>query len=258
MIIAHGLAMLELPIHGENLMYPTLIWNETEAVLFDAGLPNQAAAFRTAVEAAGVPFERLGAIVLTHQDLDHIGSARALQELSDGRIRTMAHAIEIPFIQFDQKPTKMTPEFLLNMAAEQGISFAPELIARINTDLSGAWPEVRHVFSQFATPIDNALTDGQVLPICGGIEVIHTPGHTPGHCCFYLKQFKTLVAGDAMNASEGRLIGPSSQHSADLGRAVESLARLADYDIEKVICYHGGLVHNIVQPIRLNDVMREG
>ena len=245
MIIANGLAMLELPIHGENLMYPTLIWNEADAVLFDAGLPGQALAFQTAIEAAGVPLGRLGSIVLTHQDLDHIGSARTLRELSGGRIRTMAHVDEIPFIQFDQKPTKMTPEFLLTIAAEQGIDLSPELSARLKEDLAGVWPEVRHVFSQFATPIDSALADGDELPICGGIKVIHTPGHTPGHCCFYLKQYKTLVAGDAVNASEGRLIGPSSQHSADLGRAVASLAKLADYDIEKVICYHGGLVTGV-------------
>ncbi len=53
--------------------------------------------------------------------------------------------------------------------------------------------------------IDQTLEDRQELPYFGGIEVIHTPGHTPGHISLYVKRSKMLVAEDAMICSEGIL-----------------------------------------------------
>ncbi len=85
------------------------------------------------------------------------------------------------------------------------------------------------------------VEDGEELPYGGGTVVIHTPGHTPGHLCLYVKQAKVLIAGDALNVEEGRLIGPRPQHTADIDAARRSLKKLAEYDIETVICYHGGM-----------------
>jgi glyoxylase-like metal-dependent hydrolase (beta-lactamase superfamily II) len=50
------------------------------------------------------------------------------------------------------------------------------------------------------------LSDGQRLEVAGlALEVRHTPGHTPGHCCFYLEREETLLSGDQLFAgSVGR------------------------------------------------------
>jgi len=40
------------------------------------------------------------------------------------------------------------------------------------------------------------LEDGEVLPICGGLRVIHLPGHTAGHCGYLLESHRLLFAGD--------------------------------------------------------------
>ena len=65
----------------------------------------------------------------------------------------------------------------------------------------------------FADPpkvsVDMAVADEEVLPYCGGITVIFTPGHTPGHICLYLNQSKILIAGDALVAVHGELRGPN-------------------------------------------------
>ncbi|HEY7469597.1 MAG TPA: MBL fold metallo-hydrolase [Acidimicrobiia bacterium] len=60
------------------------------------------------------------------------------------------------------------------------------------------------------------LGDGQMLEIAGlEIEVRHTPGHTPGHCCFYLEAEETLFSGDQLFAgSIGRTDFPYGSHSA--------------------------------------------
>jgi len=100
----------------------------------------------------------------------------------------------------------------------------------------------------FANPpkasVDTAVADGEVLPYCGGITVIFTPGHTPGHICLYLNQSKTLITGDAFVAVDGEFRGPNPQATYDMDSALKSLKKLKHYDIETVICYHGGVYND--------------
>ena len=75
MKIAEGIEMFE--IHGSmfgtpGVFLPTLIWDESEVVLIDTGLPGQRKLIREAVEKAGVPFDRISKIIITHHDTGHI------------------------------------------------------------------------------------------------------------------------------------------------------------------------------------------
>jgi len=58
---------------------------------------------------------------------------------------------------------------------------------------------VLDMFENASVEVDMVLTDGEELAYCGGIIVIHTPGHTPGHICLYHKESKTLIVGDGLN-----------------------------------------------------------
>jgi glyoxylase-like metal-dependent hydrolase (beta-lactamase superfamily II) len=91
------------------------------------------------------------------------------------------------------------------------------------------------------TKVDATMTDGQILPLGGGLQVIHTPGHTEGHVSLYWRRSKILLAADAMMVVGGRLHGPVPQTSLDWPEAMRSVAKFLDYEIESVICYHGGL-----------------
>jgi len=84
------------------------------------------------------------------------------------------------------------------------------------------------------------LTDGQELPICGGITVIHTPGHTPGHISLLLSGSNIAVCGDAANINEGELVGANPGMTHDMGAAAESFKKLADLDVAGYVCYHTG------------------
>lgn len=89
--------------------------------------------------------------------------------------------------------------------------------------------------------MDQILADGDVLPILGGIEIIHTPGHTAGHICLYLSSHKLLIAGDMFNADQGRLVFSPVFTRIDPTTCQTSLEKLTAYNIQTVLCYHGGL-----------------
>ena len=99
--------------------------------------------------------------------------------------------------------------------------------------------------------IDEALHDHDVFSWCGKVEIISTPGHTPGHICLYLHEFKTLIAGDALFLQNGELVISLPMFTYDMEQAKKSVKKLLDYDIEKIICYHGGVYEgNIKEALR--------
>ncbi|MOA30909.1 putative metallo-hydrolase YflN [compost metagenome] len=104
--------------------------------------------------------------------------------------------------------------------------------------------------------VDTIIEDGMELPFCGGIIVIGTPGHTPGHISLYHKASKTLIAADALIVEAGRLLGPTPHFCVDPQLALQSLQTFTEYDIDHVICYHGGLYTGNVNA-RISDLAAE-
>jgi glyoxylase-like metal-dependent hydrolase (beta-lactamase superfamily II) len=238
MQVAPGVEMLELPatlMSGPGNLYPTMLWDQQGAVLVDAGFPNMAPQFIQAIAQTGVPLEKLSRIIITHHDLDHIGSLEALQRSVPHRIEVLSHAEEVPYIQGERRPIKMTPEMLARM--EEQMKDLPE-------ERRTAMRSMMEKMGKQKLKVDRMLGDGENLPFCGGIQIIHTPGHTPGHICLYHKPSKTLIAGDALFVEGGNL-GPAPPFiNADPPTAMASIKRLSSYDISNVIAYHGGLFQN--------------
>ena len=217
--------MLELTGNRGMTIHPVLIWDDDTVILVDAGYPGQLQEIINAMEQAGIPFSKLNNVIVTHQDYDHIGSLADVVKASGHVIEVLAHQEEKPYIEGNKPWIKK------------------ELIRKMLESL----PENqrKEAETKYQIPVkpkvDKTIADGEVLPYCGGITVIHTPGHTPGHICLYLNQSKTLISGDALNVADGQLVGPNPMYTADMACAQESVRKLARYDIEKVICYHGGV-----------------
>lgn len=235
MKIAEGLETIELQsdsMGATSVFRPTLIWDENTVVLVDTGVPGQIQNIRKEMEKAGVPFERLDKVIITHHDLDHIGSLSRVVKESNNRVEVLSHEGERPFIQGEMMPIKMTPERIAER--EKELQAMPEEKRNV----------MKAVLANLPANVDTLLHDGEELPYCGGIIVIHTPGHTPGHICLYLKKYKALITGDALIAVEGKLFGPNPIYTANMQDAIDSLKKLTKYDIQKVLCYHGGLINN--------------
>ena len=94
----------------------------------------------------------------------------------------------------------------------------------------------------FPHPVPEAggfLHDGQQLELGGQqIEVIHTPGHTPGGVCFYVPSENLLFTGDTLFAeSIGRTDLPGGDYEMEISSIRERLLPLPD--LTKICCGHG-------------------
>ena len=135
------------------------------------------------------------AVLLTHGHVDHMGGAGSLA-------RQNGVAVHVH------------PD-------DDFLTLAPEVQLR---SLFGMVPE-----GDFAPPERLiSLVDGQLLNLAGiALEVLHTPGHTPGHCCFHLAKEGILFSGDQLFAgSIGRTDlpgGSSPQLMASMAAKVVTL-----------------------------------
>lgn len=203
MEIAKGVEMLQLKFQ-EFIIHPILLWDDEMAVLIDTGFPGQFEDIQVEMERVGVSVDKLKVVILTHQD--HIGSLPDVLENGVSDIKVYAHELDKPYIEGDLPLLKDV-----------------------------------HVENPPKGKVSDTVIDGQELPYCGGILILHTPGHTPGHISLYLKRSKILVAGDSMYSVNGVLGGVHAPTTLNIMEARQSLKKYLNLDIESVVCYHGGL-----------------
>lgn len=147
------------------------------------------------------------------------------------KVNVLTSEPEKLYIQGEKQLLKITPESI-----EQAVNALP-------SEVPAEWRTAfRRVLEHPpAAAVDELVTDGMELPYCGGIIVISTPGHTPGHFSLYHKPSRTLIAGDAMIVENDQLQRPNPKYCTDPQLALQSLRKLVRYEIEAVICYHGGI-----------------
>lgn len=195
-------------VHAIRLLnvYAYLV-NEPQLTLIDAGLVGSGKRVAQQVARLDRPMSDLSRIICTHAHPDHIGGVR---EVADER------EVEILMHPADLAGLKVT---LRDAVANRNRG---QLIAYFT----------RHPGE--ATPVE----DGQLLPVLGGLQVVHTPGHTPGSICLYALRHKLLFVGDALQVIRGKVTFASSVFSEDLPLAMASVARMAELDVETIAFSH--------------------
>lgn len=225
MKITKNVEMLEIamPQSGDK-MHPVLVWDEKDLILFDTGLPGQLELIRSEVAKTGHRLEDITKIILTHHDVDHIGNAKLIAKFG---AKIMASKMETPYIQGDLTSPK--------------IEKMKERMETLSPEEKMFFDRMFATFPELYVHVDEQVRNNEVLPYCGGIEVVPTPGHTPGHTAYFLKESKVLIAGDAANIADGKLTGPSKRNSLDMQEAEKSFENLKKLDYDFIVCYHGGL-----------------
>lgn len=88
----------------------------------------------------------------------------------------------------------------------------------------------------------NAATSGVVIADGESVfdmEIIETPGHTPGHISVLEPTGGVLVAGDALNGADGGVVGANPDFSEDMSLANASIEKLAGFDYQVILFGHG-------------------
>ena len=226
MWIANNVEMLR--VEDPNPHYPVLTWDDHEVVLIDTSYLGQIDGLSSEIKRCGFTLDQVTRVILTHQDIDHIGNAKLLREQG---IELMAGQAEIPFIQGDEPLTKITD---LSDQADRLEPGRRDFLTMLTT-----------LSPKLVTPVDTSLIDGQLLPYCGGIQVVDTPGHTPGHICLFLKAADLIVCGDAANITNGVLSGPNPLMTHDMVVGMESFQKICSLGAAAYTCYHGGYTQQL-------------
>lgn len=195
--------ILELKLHYENDIYqPLAVVEKDDIVLIDTGMPEHFEQLKNQLGLCKIAVKEISKIIITHAHIDHIGTIIQIKE-ENVDVEIWIHEADVQAL-YDGLPT--SDEGVKNSVMEAVKTFK----------------------------------DQDVLPHLGGLEVIHTPGHTPGHVCLYSKAEKILVAGDELNVVNGELVGPDIYYTPDMPLAMSSMKRLMELEIDQVYCFHGG------------------
>lgn len=204
-----------------------LLRDDRETILVDCGYPHFVEYLEQAAAKHDVALRSLTKIIVTHHDMDHIGSLAALKRIAP-QAEIIAHELEKPHVEGAEKSLRVVQaESTLDGLASEARAQAEGFIRFLNTIEPAA--------------VDRTVAHDELLPWCGGIRVVHTPGHMPGHISLYLPSSKTLIAADAVVVEGGELNIANPQYTLDLDEAVRSVRLLLDYDIDRLVCYHGGV-----------------
>jgi glyoxylase-like metal-dependent hydrolase (beta-lactamase superfamily II) len=220
---------IDMDINGINsALHPVIVSDDQEMVLFDCGHSGALTQLSDRAFSVGFDLGRLTKVIITHHDHDHMGGLADLKREYPW-IRVYASAIEADYI------CGKTKSLRLQQAEDQ--------LALLSEDQQEhALNRIRMLKMIEPVEVDGTLDDGEVLDICGGIEVVATPGHLPGHISLYLRDFKTMIAGDALVVADGKLYRANPRFTLDRDEAYTSARRFINYAIDTMICYHGGVI----------------
>jgi glyoxylase-like metal-dependent hydrolase (beta-lactamase superfamily II) len=226
-----GVHLIELPLPfslGHINVY--LVRMDSGYLLIDCGMDTDACfdALARAFESAGLAWHDIRVILLTHVHPDHIGLARRLLQLTPDKL--WLHAEDAAYLE-----QLVQSEPYLAWAAEvlREAGVAREIITQIGATSLGI-----HQSFHSLQP-DRLLAGGEKIPVADGVlEVLWTPGHTPGHVCLYDRQRRVLFSGDQIL----ELISPNiGWHPGrdPLNEFLTSLEELEKLDIHLILPSHG-------------------
>jgi len=173
-------------------------------VLIDAGMgaDNMAAALESGIDV----------LILSHCHIDHRLTRKLIPE-----IPVWCHEKEAIFLQ------------------DREYFFTAMGLKRSGLDLAGLFDLAD---GMFGIEIAHRLTDGDRIDLGGlTLQIIHTPGHTPGHMAFFIPEHDLLFSGDI----DLTPFGPFYGHDfADIDDFLASIETLGQVGAQKVISGHAG------------------
>jgi len=184
-----------------------------QVTLVDMGLKSSGPKVIAALGAIGSTPSDVTRLVLTHAHADHAGGAAHVAART-GRSFDV-HEDDAPYARAGKAPPR-DRRFLLGRLLDRvagGQAFSP-------------------------VPVERELSDGDVLPVAGGLRVVHTPGHSPGHISLLHEETRLLITGDAM-FNVRRLRWPIRAFCTDFAMTTRTADVLGELDYDVAAFTHG-------------------
>ena len=202
---------------------PYLIIDPDGLTLIDSGIPGSEKKILKYIASLGFEPTDLKRILITHADFDHIGGLAALKQVSGASVyasKLEAEAIGIGRSSRQLKPEKLQHKIMYALANR----FAKTAPAQV----------------------DGFLLGGQMLDMLGGLQVVDTPGHTPGHISFFAPTAGILFTGDSMVSDDNGLYRSVKDNTWDHAKAIESVRKQALLGASIVCPGHGPVIRDAV------------
>lgn len=202
-----------IPTFGQALINSfAFAESDGSLTLVDAGYRFAPRRLLAGIAALGKRPEDVKRIVLTHAHNDHAGGLAKLARTTGAPVDT--HEAEAEYIRQGKAP----PLDRRN------------LLARVVTHMPGLdFP---------ATDVGSTFADGEELDVAGGLLVIHTPGHSPGHCSLLHRASGVLITGDAL-FNFRRITYSPKLFCTNIPLSRETADRLGEIDYEIAAFTHG-------------------
>ncbi len=206
MEIASGIHRLE-PYIGKKLVAHHLIIGD-RSLLIDAGTPDLAreALLPWLKEMLGDP-ARLDMLLVTHADVDHYGGLETLKQACP-HTTILCPALDRRWIE---SPAAIFAERYDAYHTDYGLTYTTEVT------------QMLHAWHGRPVPIDIRLLGGEEIRCSKNLvlQVLHVPGHTPGHLMLWEPWSRIAIIGDALNGStqldrDGTWTAPPPYTSRDL------------------------------------------
>ena len=165
----------------------------------------------------------IGIVALTHMHPDHVGNAHRIVNLSQGKARVAMRSDEAEHLNAISDAGR--PPWFEAMLARAGTPLA------LQNDVNEAFTTLR----ERSQPLVPDILYGDSFE---GFEVIHTPGHSPGHVCFLDRSNGFFLAGDHMLPGITPNIGWLPGEDM-LGHYLHSLLKVDPLPVTNVIPSHG-------------------
>lgn len=222
---------------GENNAY--LLDEAGETGLIDTGVstPTVREQLESGLDAYGIGFADIDAVLLTHFHSDHAGLAGAIQEASDATV--YVHEADAPMVRQDPEAVDAMHERRVTKFTEWGMP-EEKLEALLDylesNDTRGTSPDVETV------------VDGDVITVGDlELEVLHAPGHAAGLSCFEFEAdgAREAYVGDAvLPVYTPNVGGADTRVDNPLGKYLRTLRRIQSREYRRVWPGHRDVIED--------------
>jgi glyoxylase-like metal-dependent hydrolase (beta-lactamase superfamily II) len=227
---------IPVPMPDNPLRYVLIYLLEVPrgVVLVDAGWNTEEAwgALLAGLASAGYGVTDVQGVLVTHIHPDHYGLAGRVQEASGAWVAL--HPMDEALLHDRYEPS-VIPKLIALTKIHLGRCGVPD---EISDELSESSMGISNLIRQ--ARVDVLLEDGDRVDITGwDLRAVWTPGHSPGHLCFFDPTRRLLLSGDHVlpRISPAVTVHPQ-QRPSPLADFMDSLAKVGRLDVDEVLPAH--------------------